>query len=167
MRMRVETRTEARALSGTELEAALAEALGLPVVWSSDPYYPPRHPGRMPYLKGEHEGVTYDWASVPRWFTGEETQELLDQLYARGFSWSASGVPIISSAQQGTIVLLKRGLRPPENREDADAEGRGLTFASALVRAALPPSAMSCSHFARSLSGALTASTRGLSVTIV
>lgn len=54
---------------GPELDAKVAEALGLPVVWSSPPYLSIKHEGRMPYLKGEAGGCNYDWAPVPRYST--------------------------------------------------------------------------------------------------
>lgn len=132
-----EERQLMRGISNLELDALVAECLGLPLIWSSDPYYPPQHPGRMPYLHGPHpqRPQTYEWTPCPRWSEGEQLAPLLDELHGRGYSWAASGVPLVSSAQMGTIVLLKQGLRPPKSHEEADGRGIGLTFPLALARA--------------------------------
>lgn len=59
---------ELRCLSDREIDAAIAEWLGLPVVWRTlAPYFRPGEPipeGRHPYLKGIVAGCEYDWAEV-------------------------------------------------------------------------------------------------------
>lgn len=59
--------------AGRELDALVAEkVMGLPVVWSSEPYVilgGTRREGRFPYLKGRAHGCDYDWAEVPHYST--------------------------------------------------------------------------------------------------
>jgi hypothetical protein len=131
-------REPARALPDLELNARAAELLGYPVTWSHDPYYPPRHMGRMPYLKGVFRGCNYDWARVPDYCQDERLAELLSDLHALGYSWSASGVPIVSSFQQGIVVHLNMGLRPIRDPKIEVPAGTGQdpqNLGRALVRA--------------------------------
>ncbi len=81
------TPAEIDALPPRELDAMIAEKLGLPVKWSTPPYFPMSGylaDCRYPWLKGVHDGVEYDWAPVPHYSSdlaaafalGEEMERL-------------------------------------------------------------------------------------------
>lgn len=136
--MEQEERQPSPNLPDLELNARAAELLGYPVVWSHDPYYPPRHMGRMPYLKGRFRGCNYDWARVPDYCHDQHLAELLCDIHALGYSWSASGVPLISSFQNGIVVHLTFDLRPIRDPKVEVPAGTGQdlqNFGRALVRA--------------------------------
>jgi hypothetical protein len=56
---------------GRELDALVATAIGLPVVWGPEPYMKAGQirEGRFPFLKGTANGCNYDWAAVPNYST--------------------------------------------------------------------------------------------------
>lgn len=128
-------------LTGRELDAAVAEALG----WT-------KHRNDRPPTSVE--GAKLDWEytwvppgrngdrgyrkALPRYSTDPKAAaEVLGHLVGLGYSWTASGVPVWSSAQPGVVVLLKKGLRPPRDKSEADAAAWGPDLPEAICRAAL------------------------------